>query len=101
MNVRLSPKTQKLEYVNNVAIWRASFATLALKPERVAIRTTETTAVILLTGLVVDADVTWRIVYRVDTDAIVIGEVFAKKTPATPRSVIDACKRRFREYDDA
>ena len=50
---------------------------------------------------IVDAAVTWRIVYRVDTDAIVIGEVFAKKTPATPRAVLEACKRRFREYDDA
>src|SRR5262245_954711 len=39
--------------------------------------------------------------YRVDADAIVIGEVFAKKTTATPRSVIEVCKRRFEEYDDA
>jgi phage-related protein len=50
---------------------------------------------------VVDADVTWRIVYRIDADAIVIGEVFSKKTSATPRSVIEVCKRRLREYDDA
>ena len=44
---------------------------------------------------------TWRIVYRVDRDAIVIGEVFAKKTAATPRWVIEVCRRRLREYDDA
>jgi phage-related protein len=50
---------------------------------------------------VVDVDVTWRLVYRTDADAIVIGEVFSKKTTATPRSVIEVCKRRFREYDDA
>ena len=50
---------------------------------------------------VVDAGVTWRIVYRIDPDAIVIGEVFSKKTTATPRPVIEVCKRRFREYDDA
>lgn len=50
---------------------------------------------------VADATGTWRIVYRVDPDAIVIGEVFSKKTPATPRSVIEVCKRRFQEYDDA
>jgi phage-related protein len=50
---------------------------------------------------VVDAGVTWRIVYRIDADAIVIGEVFSKKTTATPRPVIEVCKRRFREYDDA
>ena len=48
-----------------------------------------------------DATVTWRIVYRIDADAIVIGDVFSKKTAATPRSVIEVCKRRFREYDDA
>ena len=37
--------------------------------------------------------------YRVDHDAIVIAEVFSKKTPATPRSVLDASRRRFRVYD--
>ena len=34
-------------------------------------------------------------------DAIVIGEVFAKKTAATPRWAIEVCRRRFLEYDDA
>jgi phage-related protein len=29
----------------------------------------------------------------------VIGDVFSKKTQATPKTVVDACKRRFREYD--
>lgn len=42
---------------------------------------------------------TWRIVYRVDEDAIVILEVFSKKTQQTPKAVIDACKRRLKEYD--
>jgi phage-related protein len=50
---------------------------------------------------IIDAAATWRIVYRVDPDAIVIGEVFAKKTPSTPWAVLETCKRRFREYDDA
>jgi phage-related protein len=50
---------------------------------------------------VVDEDVTWRIVYRIDDDAIVIVEVFAKKTAATPRAVINVCERRLREYDNA
>ncbi len=44
---------------------------------------------------------TWRIIYRVDDDAIVIGDVFAKKTRATPRKVIDNCADRFRRYDAA
>lgn len=48
-----------------------------------------------------DARVTWRIVYRIDSDAIVILEVFSKKSRETPRSVIDACKRRIKEYDNA
>lgn len=50
---------------------------------------------------IVDEDATWRIVYRTDDDAIVIAEVFAKKTRTTPKSVIDICKRRLRDYDDA
>ena len=48
-----------------------------------------------------DVDATWRIVYRVDPDAIVIPEVFSKKTPQTPQSVIQNCQRRLKEYDDA
>jgi phage-related protein len=48
-----------------------------------------------------DADATWRLIYRIDPDAIVISEVFAKKTRKTPKEVIQACKRRMKEYDDA
>lgn len=48
-----------------------------------------------------DAGVTWRIVYRIDDDAIVILEVFSKKSAATPKLVVEACKRRLREYDSA
>ena len=43
----------------------------------------------------------WRIVYRIDDDAIIIGEVFKKKTEQTPKQVIDTCQRRLKEYDDA
>ena len=46
-----------------------------------------------------DEDKTWRIVYRVDDDAIVIWEIFAKKDRTTPRSVIDTCKKRIKDYD--
>lgn len=42
---------------------------------------------------------TWRVVYRVDPDAVVILDVFAKKTQKTPISVVQACRRRLREYD--
>ena len=48
---------------------------------------------------IVDESATWRVIYRIDADAIVIGEVFSKKTQATPKPVIDACKRRFGDYD--
>lgn len=42
---------------------------------------------------------TFRVIYRADTDAMAILDVFLKKTPQTPQSVIAACKRRLREYD--
>ena len=48
-----------------------------------------------------DADTTWRLIYRIDPDAIVIVEVFAKKTQRTPKDVIQACRKRLQEYDDA
>lgn len=48
---------------------------------------------------IVDENVTWRIMYRVDEDAVIIAEVFAKKTQATPKEVIDICKKRFKHYD--
>jgi phage-related protein len=43
----------------------------------------------------------WRIIYRIDGDAIVIAEVFAKSTQQTPKKVIDTCRRRLKRYDDA
>lgn len=43
---------------------------------------------------------TWRIVYRADPDAIVIAEVFSKKTRAIPKQVIDRCRSRFQRYDE-
>lgn len=47
-----------------------------------------------------DGQSTWRIIYRIDSDAIVIAEVFAKKTRTTPRTVIENCQRRLADYDD-
>ena len=41
----------------------------------------------------------WRIVYRIDDDAIVIAEVFAKQSNKTPRKVIEICRKRLAEYD--
>ena len=50
---------------------------------------------------IVDEQVTWRIMYRIDDDAIVIAEVFAKKAQTTSKKVIDTCKGRYKGYDDA
>lgn len=47
-----------------------------------------------------DENVTWRIVYRMDSDAIIILEVFEKKTSQTPKQVIYSCKQRIKNYDD-
>ena len=48
-----------------------------------------------------DARVTWRIVYRLDADAVIIAEVFSKKTQATPKAALDVCKRRLAAYHRA
>ena len=45
-----------------------------------------------------DENRTWRIVYYVDTVAIVILEVFAKTTNQTPQAIIDVCKARLKCY---
>jgi phage-related protein len=47
-----------------------------------------------------DGEHNWRIIYRIDGDRILIVDVFAKKTRATPKSVINACKARLKRYDD-
>ncbi len=48
---------------------------------------------------IVDEHVSWRIVYRVDSDAVVILEVFDKKTNRTPVQVIEVCKKRLKDYE--
>ena len=46
-----------------------------------------------------DRDKTWRIIYRLDDDAVVMLAVFEKKSQATPKKVIDICKKRIISYD--
>jgi phage-related protein len=48
---------------------------------------------------IVDENLNWRIVYRIEPDAIVILEVFEKKTNRTPKPVTDVCKKRIKEYE--
>jgi len=49
---------------------------------------------------IIDQNQTWRIILRIDEDAIIVLEVFSKKTRQTPKHVIDACKRRMKAYDE-
>ena len=46
-----------------------------------------------------DEDKTWRIIYPIDDDAIVVVDVFAKKTNKTPDVVIKRCQKRLKQYD--
>ena len=46
-----------------------------------------------------DAEHNWRIMYRVDSDAILVVDVYAKKTRRIPDEVIQRCKQRLKQYD--
>jgi phage-related protein len=48
-----------------------------------------------------DEGTTWRVVYWLDADAVVITDVFQKTTAQTPKRVIEDCRRRLRLYDAA
>jgi phage-related protein len=48
-----------------------------------------------------DEDQTWRIIYRTDPDAVVILEVFSKKSQQIPKPVIAVCRRRQKQYDES
>ncbi len=48
-----------------------------------------------------DEGANWRILYRTEPDAVVILEVFEKRTRATPRRVFENCRRRLRQYEIA
>ena len=46
-----------------------------------------------------DKNLIWRIIYRIDSDAIIILHLFEKKTNKTPKQVIELCKKRLKLYD--
>jgi len=48
---------------------------------------------------VTDVNKTWRLIYRIDPDAIVILDVFEKKTRQMPQAIIATCRRRLKLYD--
>ena len=39
--------------------------------------------------------------FRVDADAVLVLEVYPKKTRKIPDEVLDRCQRRLRQYDEA
>ena len=47
---------------------------------------------------IVDETRTWRIVYAIQPDAIVILEVFSKTTRSTPAEILRICRRRLGQY---
>ena len=46
-----------------------------------------------------DATVTWRLIVRLDVDAVVILDIFGKKTRRLPEQIVAACRDRLRRYD--
>lgn len=48
---------------------------------------------------ITDKNLIWRIIYRIDPDAIIILHVFDRKTNKTPKQVIELCKHRIKLYD--
>jgi len=46
-----------------------------------------------------DAEHNWRIMYRIDSYAVLVVEVYSKKTRKIPDEVIGRCKKRLKQYD--
>ena len=46
-----------------------------------------------------DKNAEWRIICRLDADAVIVAEVFGKKARTMPEAVIANCQRRLRVYD--
>jgi phage-related protein len=46
-----------------------------------------------------ETKIDWRIVYRIDADAILVVHWFEKRTRETPGRVVELCKRRLARYD--
>jgi phage-related protein len=46
-----------------------------------------------------DAANNWRIMYRIDDDAVLVVDVYSKKSRKIPDEVIARCKRRLQRFD--
>jgi phage-related protein len=42
-----------------------------------------------------DEDATWRVIYYLASDVVVVLEIFSKKTNQTPQNVIKTCQKRL------
>jgi phage-related protein len=49
---------------------------------------------------VTDQTQSWRIVYATTADAVVVLDVFSKKTAKIPRSVVESCRARLKRYGE-
>lgn len=45
-----------------------------------------------------DGSTDWRIIYLLEPDAVVILDVFQKKSQQTPKHIIDTCRKRIALY---
>jgi phage-related protein len=46
-----------------------------------------------------DESATWRIIYRLDREAVIIADVFSKKSQQTPTTIVANCRDRLRRYE--
>lgn len=46
-----------------------------------------------------DRDHSWRVIYRIDPEHVLVVAVFAKSTQQTPEFIKAACRARLRRYD--
>jgi phage-related protein len=46
-----------------------------------------------------DAEHNWRIMYRIDSDVILVLDAYAKKTRKIPDEIIARCRQRLKQYD--
>ena len=46
-----------------------------------------------------DAAHNWRIMYRIDADAVLVLDVYSKKTRKIPEEAIERCQQRLKQYD--
>lgn len=49
---------------------------------------------------IIDRTKSWRLVYRLDEDAVVVVHVFEKRTQTMPKNTIDACQKRLKMLDE-